>query len=72
MPKLKTRKTLAKRVKITKTGKVMVGALRNGHLKRKFNANRKGRKKGLRTFGQPTIKANFKRLLGKKGKKINV
>ncbi len=71
MPKLKTRKTLAKRIKITKTGKVMVGAIRNGHLKRKSSANLKGRKKGLRVFSQKALKATFKSLLAKKGKNIN-
>jgi ribosomal protein L35 len=70
MPKLKTRKTLAKRIKITKNGKVMIGALRNGHLKRKFTASRKGRKKGLKAFGNSAFKTKFKAMLNSKGKNI--
>ncbi len=72
MKKLKTRKTLAKRIKVTKNGKVMVGALRNGHLKRKFSANRKYRKKGLRSIESASFKTKFKNLLGEKGRRINV
>lgn len=72
MKKLKTRKTLAKRIRVTKNGKVLVGALRNGHLKRKFSANRKNRKKGLRSFESAAFKAKFKNLLGEEGRKINV
>ena len=71
MPKQKTRKTLSKRIKITKSGKVMVGALRNGHLKRKFTANRKSRKKGYREFDNTAFKNKFRSLLGKKGGKID-
>jgi ribosomal protein L35 len=71
MPKLKTRKTLAKRIKVTKTGKVMVKALNNGHLRRKLTSNGKGRKKGLRQFGNSAFKAKFKHMLAqKKGNKI--
>ncbi|HDQ88551.1 MAG TPA: 50S ribosomal protein L35 [candidate division WWE3 bacterium] len=71
MAKLKTRKTLAKRIKITKTGKVMVGALNNGHLKRKLTANAKSRKKGLRVFENNARKQLFKALLSKRGKNID-
>ena len=42
--KLKTKKTLAKRVKITKTGKVLKNQSNTGHLKRRGTASRKSRK----------------------------
>ena len=70
MPKLKTKKTLKKRVRITKTGKILKGAISAGHLKVKWTANKKYRKK------KPSMQKNkghikmFKRLLAKSGKNI--
>lgn len=42
--KQKTKKTLAKRVKITGTGKIMSRQIRTGHLKRKWSSSKKHRK----------------------------
>lgn len=65
MGKLKTRKTLEKRLRITTTGKLLKKQNNTGHLKVKWSANRKNRKKN------PDIQSNsghikvFRRLLGK-------
>ncbi|MBD3366399.1 50S ribosomal protein L35 [candidate division WWE3 bacterium] len=72
MPKLKTKKTLKKRVKITGSGKVMVGHGRNGHLKRKESANQKNRKKGYKEYKDNAFKKKLKKLLGKKGANISI
>lgn len=70
MPKLKTKKTLLKRVKVTKTGKIKKKQSNVGHLKAKWSCNRSMRKK------RPQIQKNrghiklFRRLLGKAGKGI--
>ena len=72
MPKLKTKKTLKKRIKISGTGKVIIGHGNSGHLKRKYTANRKGRKKGYKEFENTSFKSRFKKLLGKGGKNIRV
>lgn len=72
MPKIKTNKTLSKRVKITKNGKIKVGHIRNGHLKRKFTANRASRKKGYRTLKANAFQKMIKQMLGKKGSDINL
>lgn len=42
--KIKTNKTLSKRVKITKNGKILKKQSNTGHLKRKWSASRKSRK----------------------------
>lgn len=47
MPKIKTKKTLAKRIRLTKNGKLIRKQTRIGHLKIKMDASRKGRKKRL-------------------------
>lgn len=44
MPKLKTKKTLLKRIKITKNGKILRAQIGNGHLKVKRHSRRKHRK----------------------------
>ncbi len=72
MPKIKTKKTLKKRVKITGGGKVMVNHGSDGHLKRKYSADQKNRKKGYRKFKSNAFKKKFKKLLGKKGSNINL
>lgn len=64
MPKLKTKKILSKKVKITGTGKIMRShQLRSGHLRRVKS------KSALRRHKQPvevsaTIRRSLKRLLG--------
>ncbi len=45
MGKLKTKKTLSKRVRVTKNGLVVRKQTNQGHLKEKRDASRKGRKK---------------------------
>ena len=70
MPKYKSKNTLKKRVKITKTGKILKKQVRTGHLKRKWTANKKYRKKGLEEQSNPGHKKMFKEMLGKTGKNI--
>jgi len=68
--KLKTKKTLLKRVKITKGGKIVKKQVGMGHLKQKKSGPRKTRK------GKRLIQENkghrkiFKKLLGKHGRNI--
>ncbi|HLD51161.1 hypothetical protein A3K34_01415 [candidate division WWE3 bacterium RIFOXYC1_FULL_40_10] len=45
MPKMKTKKTLTKRIRVTKNGKLMKKQSRTGHLKRKMDSSRKYRKR---------------------------
>ena len=47
MAKLKTKKTLTKRIKVTKNGKLMRKQNRMGHLKIKMDSSRKLRKRQL-------------------------
>uniref|UniRef100_A0A7C4XNE2 Large ribosomal subunit protein bL35 n=1 Tax=candidate division WWE3 bacterium TaxID=2053526 RepID=A0A7C4XNE2_UNCKA len=44
MPKLKTKKTAMKRIKITKNGKLIRKYVRTSHLKSKWTSSRKMRK----------------------------
>ena len=70
MPKLKTKKTLLKRIRITKNGKIVRKKVSIGHLKVKWSADRSSRKK------QSAIQSNrghikkFKHLLAKAGRNI--
>jgi ribosomal protein L35 len=65
MPKIKTKKILAKKMKISATGKLMRShQLRSGHLRRNKS------KQALRRHAVPmevhkTIERSFRRLLGK-------
>ncbi len=68
--KLKTKKTLMKRVKITKSGKILKKQNRTGHLKRKWSTNKRHRKLGLEVMESSGYKKKVKRLLGKHGKRI--
>lgn len=63
MPKLKTHKGTAKRVKITKTGKVTRQRASGGHLLAKKS---KSRKRAINTTGVVTgsMAKNIKRALG--------
>jgi large subunit ribosomal protein L35 len=69
MPKLKTRKTLKKRVKVTKTGKLLKKQVRTGHLMSKMDAARRSRK--ARRVIQTDIGhiRMLKKLLGKLAKR---
>ncbi len=70
MPKLKTKKTLTKRVKITKGGKIIKKQSRTGHLKSKWSSSKNSRK------SRSSVQENrghiliIKRMLGKLGKNI--
>lgn len=66
----KTKKTLMKRVKITKNGKIMHKQTRLGHLKRKMDASRKGRKNDMILQTHSANVKRFKNLLSKAGRRI--
>ncbi|OGC48275.1 hypothetical protein A2W32_03605 [candidate division WWE3 bacterium RBG_16_37_10] len=70
MPKLKTKKTLIKRIKITKGGKILKKQNRNAHLKVKMSNSRKLRKKKVLTMHDKGHSKVFKKLLAKAGKRI--
>lgn len=65
MPKIKTKKTLSKKVKISATGKIMRShQLRSGHLRRRKS------KQALRRHAEPmrmnkTVEKSMRRMLGK-------
>jgi ribosomal protein L35 len=63
--KLKTKKTLAKRIKITKTGKIRKKAIEAGHLKVKWTASKKSRKGKATTQDNKGHRKMFKKMLGK-------
>ncbi len=65
MPKLKTKKTLLKRIKVTKNKKLIRGQINAGHLKEKWGTNKKFRKAKSKQIRSKGYKRNFKRLLGK-------
>ena len=70
MPKQKTKKTAVKRMRITKTGKILRKACKSSHLKRKWNTNKRLRKASggeVKNIGHKKI---FKQLLNKQGKNI--
>lgn len=68
---MKTKKTLLKRVKITKTGKILKKQNRTGHLKKKWSANKKFRKTGLEQVTRLGYIKQVKTLLAKHGRKVN-
>ncbi len=65
MPKMKTKKTLLKRIKVTGSGKIMRShQLRSGHLRRHKS------KQALRRHQEPlqlnkTLEKTFRKMLGK-------
>ena len=65
MGKLKTKKTLQKRIKISKTGKLIKNQVRTGHLKVKWNANKKFRKAKQKVQKNKGHIKKFKKMLGK-------
>lgn len=65
MPKMKTKKTAAKRIKVTKSGKLLKKAIRAGHLKVKWSANKKYRKRGYHEQENKGHLDLFKRLIPK-------
>jgi len=70
MPKLKTKKTLSKRIKITKRGKVLKKQTDTGHLKGKWTASKKSRKNKVKEQKNKGHRKLFKLMLGKAGKNI--
>ncbi|OGC68715.1 hypothetical protein A2415_02055 [candidate division WWE3 bacterium RIFOXYC1_FULL_39_7] len=70
MPKLKTKKTLTKRIKVTKNGKIMKKQTRTGHLKSKWSASKKSRKNNMELqLNRGHIKV-IKKLLARGGGKV--
>lgn len=67
---MKTRKTLVKRIKITKGGKIIKKQNRTGHLKRKWSTKKRHRKTKTEVFDTTGYTKTIKRLLGKAGKDI--
>lgn len=65
MPKMKTKRTAVKRIKVTKSGKILKKAIRAGHLKVKWTANKKYRKRGLSEQENKGHINLFKRLVPK-------
>lgn len=65
MPKLKTRKTLMKRVKVTKTGKFMNKLIGMAHLKATKSVDRKEKKGKITKQGNVGHRRMFKKLLAK-------
>ena len=70
MSKLKTNKTLAKRIKITKGGKIVKKHVSNGHLKQSKDASTKTRKSLRLTQDNKGHIKVFKKLMGTRGKGI--
>ena len=70
MPKIKTRKTLLKRIKLTKNGKLMKKLIGMGHLKVKKSIDRKARNKKLREQIDIGHKKMFRKLLAKHSRRI--
>ncbi len=70
MGKLKTKKTLLKRIKITKSGKIMKKRVNTGHLKSKWSAARRFRKVKEAQQENKGHTQKFKKMLGKLGKGV--
>lgn len=66
----KTKKTLMKRIKITKNGKIMRKQSNNGHLKVKMDSSRKHRKQLLGEQIDAGHIRMYKKLLGKQGRLV--
>jgi ribosomal protein L35 len=66
--KLKTRKTLTKRIRVTNNGKLMKKQSSQGHLKAKRDASRKHRKNRLLSQPNKGHIRILRRLLAKAGK----
>lgn len=67
---MKTRKTLLKRVKITKSGKIIKKQNNKGHLNSKSSVNKSHRKDRLEQVTAKGYKKMIKTMLGKHGSKI--
>lgn len=63
MPKAKSRKTIIKKIKVTKNGKVMRGRASTAHLRSKKNASTRGR--GKQTKITSVTSAPWNNIIGK-------
>lgn len=70
MPKLKTRKTLTKRIRITKNGKVVRQKVGLKHLMATKSVNQRRRSRDGGKVKSKQIKGRLKKMLGKHGKNI--
>jgi ribosomal protein L35 len=68
--KLKTRKTLMKRIRITKNGKLVRRKTQIGHLKVKWDSSRTSRKNRTSVQEDRGHKRVFKKLLAGAGRRI--
>ncbi len=66
--KIKTKKTLLRRVKVTKTGKIMKKSIGMGHLKEKKSSPNKTRNKNRVLQENKGHQKMFKKMLNKHGK----
>ena len=64
MSKLKTKKTLSKRIKVSKTGKLIRKQINTGHLKAKWGSKKKFRKAKRQEQSNKGHVVKFKRMLG--------
>jgi len=64
MPKLKTRKTAAKRFKVTKSGKLLHRKSRTSHLRAKQSSAKKRRKSGTTTIAKANAKT-VRKMIGR-------
>lgn len=65
MPKMKTRKTLTKRIRVTGTGKLVKKQNRTGHLMSKMDASRRNRKSHRLVQSDWGHVRNLRKLLGR-------
>lgn len=70
MPKLKTRKTLLRRIKISRNGKITKRKVGLKHLKVNKGVSQKQRSNTASAFTNKKIIGRFKKMLGKYGKKL--
>jgi len=70
MPKMKTKKTLLKRIRVTKNGKLMKKQTRMGHLKVKMDASRKSRKRNMLQQTNPGHVKILKKMLARFGRGV--
>lgn len=70
MPKIKPKKTLLKRIKITKSGKILKKQNRTGHLKRKWSTNQRLRKVQLEEIQSSGYIKKVKNMIAKNSKGI--
>lgn len=68
MPKLKTKRTLLKRIRVTRTGKLIRKQISTGHLKVKWNSTKKFRKAKKQVQSNKGHIKKLKRLLGSHAK----